>query len=426
MYKILHIERSSFFRSVISDFVKKSNHIYIGCGTAEKAFEIMLNDQVDIILTGFELDDTNALDFMVKLNSCRFKDIPVAVITANDDIVSKEKMLSVGVTDFMIKSELTQERFSRFINIVARRDHIIASLQGMNVAVCDDSNLSLSVIKNILTFHGITGADYFTEPLDLISSKKVYSLYLIDLVMPHISGDDLIYKIREKNNDCVIITISGISNDKTIGNILMAGADDYIVKPFDATLLMMRIKNNVKNLLLIREIESQKKLLKELSEKDSLTKLYNHAVVLEKLQNSADRIDRNSGKEIYIAMLDIDNFKNVNDIYGHQIGDDVLIQISGLLNSCSSDDITVGRYDGEEFILFFCGKQKSDAFKTVDEIREKISMIQYSVPSLKTTVSGGLSSLTGKDIESAIKIADKLLYQAKNNGKNRIEDTLVI
>jgi diguanylate cyclase (GGDEF)-like protein len=121
-------------------------------------------------------------------------------------------------------------------------------------------------------------------------------------------------------------------------------------------------------------------------------------------------------------MLDIDFFKLVNDNYGHQIGDRVLIEVSNqIIKNVRNSDL-VGRYGGEEFIVILPDIKSEDAYKLAERIRLSIQEYDFGVSGLKVTISIGLAQRNTEDGKAIINRADNLLYQAKMKGRNRIEN----
>lgn len=173
-----------------------------------------------------------------------------------------------------------------------------------------------------------------------------------------------------------------------------------------------------------KEKENVKKLtqqLEDMSFKDPLTTTYNRRFMIEYLQSEM-KISLEKGTGLSIVMIDIDNFKRLNDTYGHIIGDEVLINLSALLkNACRDGDI-VSRYGGEEFLLVFPGADKQTAINRAEEIREKVYNATLSNEVLeRVSISLGVGNYRyGMSYERFIEVADTNLYKAKNSGRNRI------
>ncbi len=168
--------------------------------------------------------------------------------------------------------------------------------------------------------------------------------------------------------------------------------------------------------------------LKDISVKDELSGLYNRRELFRRLDSiyeTQDDIKINySKKNCYIAMFDIDNFKSINDTYGHQFGDEVLATISHVLMENANENIgeLASRYGGEEFVNVILAEDKPTAFERVEEIRREVEAIRWEgEPDLVVTISGGFVSCElFNELKGAIHRVDELLYTAKKEGKNQI------
>ena len=173
-----------------------------------------------------------------------------------------------------------------------------------------------------------------------------------------------------------------------------------------------------KELLQINEI------LKNKSIRDSLTNLYNHQYINELLEVEITKAT-GPNQNLCVLMLDIDHFKRVNDTYGHQIGDTVLVVISSLISQYARNIDLVGRYGGEEFFVILPSINLEDALLIADNIRLSIEQYDFNLPNLNVTISVGLAQYESEDVKTFVNRADTLLYQAKRNGRNRIEYMLI-
>ncbi len=163
----------------------------------------------------------------------------------------------------------------------------------------------------------------------------------------------------------------------------------------------------------ITKIKEMEKRLKEEAKRDGLTGLYNHKTIIGLLGYEIERKSRYDFK-LAIAMLDIDDFKEINDNYGHQAGDAILKRISSILEENVRDVDIVGRYGGEEFLIIFPHTNCDQAYKVCERIRKKIKNQE------EITVSIGVTSCKSKNTNNSIKKVDELLYKAKNQGKDNV------
>ncbi|MBI9013278.1 MAG: GGDEF domain-containing protein [Clostridiales bacterium] len=168
----------------------------------------------------------------------------------------------------------------------------------------------------------------------------------------------------------------------------------------------------------VYEVEKQTKVLRKIASRDSLTKIYNHAAMIEKLEASIERAKKNQ-TAICVLMLDIDYFKRINDNHGHPIGDEVLVELSGLLLKNIRHHDAAGRYGGEEFIIILNETAGDIGYLIAERIRTEIQENEFTELRLKITISIGMSEYRGEDALTLIKSADKKLYDSKKMGRNR-------
>ena len=188
--------------------------------------------------------------------------------------------------------------------------------------------------------------------------------------------------------------------------------------------IMLEFKNIVeKDLRLLDKnevIEKMNKELKDISLRDSLTGLYNHKTIHEFLFVEIQNAVR-YGKSLTVAMVDIDDFKEINDLYGHKTGDLVLSDFAELMNARLRDSDIIGRYGGDEFLIIFTDTQMEDAYRIINRLRKNAEKSQGE--GIGITMSAGIASLGQKcTADELVARADEALYKAKRRGKNMIVD----
>lgn len=183
----------------------------------------------------------------------------------------------------------------------------------------------------------------------------------------------------------------------------------------------------------IKELEKEVERLKELAYKDELTNLYNRHGFKEESTKFIDEVkgylENPSRRENFLVksfslvIFDIDNFKKINDTYGHQAGDIILKLVSRIIRERVREIDMAARWGGEEILVGLVGSDEDQAYKIADDIREKIeeAAVDWEGKTIKFTISGGVASFTeAKDFESLFEKSDGALYKAKQTGKNKI------
>lgn len=290
------------------------------------------------------------------------------------------------------------------------------------IVIIDDSKMNLQTLTDILS------KDYNVIPAKTGSSgiAKILnykpSLILLDIIMPVLNGFEVLdtLKSMEETKDIPVIFITGISDSETEAKCLMLGAVDYITKPFNPQVVMARVNTHI-------QLYTYRKTIENLLSIDALTGIHNRRSYDDYIQSEWKRSIA-LGFPLSFAILDIDYFKKHNDTYGHLMGDNTLHTIASFLNEQSEKcDFYLARYGGEEFVMIFSNTNRAEALKITDHIRTKIQDLKIENKSSPVcefiTVSIGGNTIYPKPpdcIEHFIQSADKMLYLAKEQGRNQV------
>jgi len=273
--------------------------------------------------------------------------------------------------------------------------------------------------------HDVLSANDGNQALEILRSDTAISVALVDWMMPGLDGIEVCRRLRAMADRpyTYLISITSRNEKQDLICALEAGFDDFISKPVQPAELNARL------LVGRRIVELQQKLIEscEISQfkatHDSLTGVWNRGAIMEFLRAQVAMAIRKSAN-LALMMVDVDHFKNVNDTYGHAAGDAVLIHLAQVMNSVIRTSDWLGRYGGEEFLIF--ASESNDAIRLAERIRITVeeNAISYGELLIPATVSIGIGnsrSLATPSAESLIKLADEALYKAKNNGRNRVE-----
>ncbi len=296
------------------------------------------------------------------------------------------------------------------------------------ILVIDDDEDFLSMIKLLLTLNHfeVDTANSGAEGLTKIDAEN-YDLILLDVMMPHMSGFDVLKSIRsnEKKFDIPVIILTAKSEKEDVIEGINLGANDYITKPFETEILIAKMKGLIKLKELQEEIKEKNKILETLAITDGLTGAYNHRYFYTRLTEEFERAKRYH-TSISLIMIDLDFFKKVNDKYGHLVGDSVLAEIAHILQHNIRKHDVFARYGGEEFVLLLPHTSFEGALKEAERLRKAVESHRFAnmANAGEITISLGCVSYPDVDIknpEDMVKFADEALYRAKNSGRNRVE-----
>jgi diguanylate cyclase (GGDEF)-like protein len=291
----------------------------------------------------------------------------------------------------------------------------------MNVLIAEDDIISCRALEKNLQDWGyeVLVTKNGEEAWEIIRNGGI-RLAILDWSMPKMNGLELCHKIRneyqpKEEKYIYIILLTGRDLEKDIITGLSAGADDYITKPFSYMELKVRIQNG-ERIIALQDLQLQ------IANTDSLTQLWNRKKILELLEEELNRNFRDN-KPVGVIMLDIDNFKTINDTYGHLIGDKIIIEVASRLQKQVRSYDKIGRYGGDELLLVLPGLSRQDAKNIAERLRKSIcaKKIQTDAGAIDTTVSLGVSIFDKASRPSTKKIieeSDHALYMAKERGRN--------
>jgi diguanylate cyclase (GGDEF)-like protein len=292
-----------------------------------------------------------------------------------------------------------------------------------NILAVDDAKDTLMLLEFDLAEEGYQVFTAESGELALaVLEEQAIDLILLDMYMPGISGLAMLQKLKSYSvlSNIPVIMLSASDDEDQIVAALELGADDYVTKPYIPKVLLARIRTSLRLLEKTLELES-------LAKTDFLTGINNRGS-FEDLASKAISQAKRTNFPLVMAMFDIDFFKSVNDNYGHDAGDKVLIKFANVMCDCFRDYDIIGRIGGEEFAVFMPDTTGENAYIACERFRVSIenSEIQFDESreeKISVTVSIGLSIGQGSEInlEELFKQSDMSLYQAKNNGRNQVK-----
>jgi diguanylate cyclase (GGDEF)-like protein len=259
------------------------------------------------------------------------------------------------------------------------------------------------------------------EALELIE-KNNFAVVITDIRLPGLGGLELTKVIKQKNGSDVIV-VTGYSDDYSYEEAINIGASDFVIKPVRLEELLLRLRRVLNERQLSTERTRMMQKLQKLATTDGLTKLYNSRSFYSQLELEVDRYNRYK-HPLSLLLLDIDNFKEFNDKFGHLEGDKVLVRFSQIIKSCLRTNDSAYRYGGEEFTVILPETNGDEAKTVAQRIRSSLETEKFKpIPdrNAKITISIGVTQYFPKEELSAfIRRADKAMYLSKKNGRNRV------
>ena len=296
----------------------------------------------------------------------------------------------------------------------------------MRILIAEDDLTSRIMLASMLKKEGheVTATVNGAEAWQVLQQPDAPALVILDWMMPEMDGPDVVRRVRTLQTDqppyIIMLTSRGTKADIIAG--LEAGANDYLAKPPDPGELRARVDVGRRMVEMQTALIESKKEFAHQATHDPLTGLLNRRAILDRLSEELARVGRHSDM-LAIGMLDIDHFKQVNDKHGHQTGDDVLCGLAQILRESLRPYDSVGRMGGEEFLVIAPMKTGMSCTAIFDRFCETVAESKITTKSglLCITVSIGVACAAGEcTVDKLLETADKSLYRAKNDGRNRV------
>lgn len=362
-----------------------------------------------LVLCDYILPDSNSGEIIDLVMAYK---IPVIVMTTLSSNSIRRDIISKPIVDYVTKDHPED------LEYIIERVGEVHRNRNYSVLVVDDSSLARSVMRKLLRVQkfNVFEASDGLEALSIINDNPNINIVLTDYNMPNMNGLELTIKLRQKypREKLAIIAISSENDSSISSHLLKLGANDFIHKPFIKEEFDCRINNT------IRALENFDRI-RQLANNDYLTGLLNRRAfftAMDSYQRESQAMDSFS-----LAMFDLDDFKKINDTYGHEAGDLVLKTFSEIIKKHMRSADIAARFGGEEFCVVLTDIDDVTADKIFETIRADIEKYSLALPSnkkLNFTTSIGISHESDMDVTERINLADERLYKAKLWGKNCI------
>jgi len=417
--------------------------------SGKQALEILKHYKIDVVLLDCMMPEMDGFE------TCRLiksdpdtTHIPVVIVTALSEMDDRIQGLEAGADEFLTKPVDDISLFARIKSLV-RIKHIIDALKLRN-----DTNIELGV-RTVNLYQDFSRSKIIVVDDDVVEARHITNVLnqLTDNIRV-ISDGNMIYTLLGDGfkPDATIIScqlddqdplrlLASLKADEHIGysSIMMLteedkmtmvnkaldiGASDYLLVPIERSELIARVKTQLRKKYYQDAVRKDLEQGMNLSIKDSLSGLYNRRYFDKHLPRIVAKAEKEKLK-LYLMMIDLDYFKDVNDTYGHMVGDQVIKIVSSIIVSNLRVEDTIARYGGEEFVVIVYDISEAQILKIADRLKQAVAEYSFELPDtdkiLKKTISIGLTEYHAS--ESSLEFlarSDQALYRAKNAGRNQV------
>ncbi len=416
---VLYVEDEEYIREGLARLLGRRIQTLFLAGNGKEGFQLFNERNPDIIITDIRMPVMDGLEMARRIKSVK-EEIPIIITTAYNDEEYFLKAIDIGI-DKYIKKPVNKNELIKVLTTVSRSILQQKEIEAKNkfiriildnspelVFICDSNRITY-MNRSFLNFLGCESFDHFMQEYDGLEDFFVpREGYLNPGEQPLCQSLAALGETEVVNGVEPIVHLKG-------KNQLKSEAKTYLVH-------VNRIPEHQETMVTfsdITEIERERQLYQELAIKDPLTGIFNRKKFNEEILKEVERAKRYNRK-IALVMFDIDHFKNVNDTFGHQVGDSVLQETAELIRNNIRQTDFFSRYGGEEFIIIVPETTCEAATEIAEKLRENIEAHNYEFIE-RLTCSFGVTELQkNEDLREFLKRVDDALYEAKNQGRNKV------
>lgn len=407
--KILIADSSKTVNAILSDKLSSetSYEILLANTMHECTKQVAQNiNEILLVVTCVYLSGSNHaehIDFLVAAG------VPVVVLTGDFSEKKHKALFKKRVSDYYIKE--SEASLNQAVNGIKK----MIKNRKSKVLIVDEDRISQIIYSDLLERQLLTpvNAKTIEEAYHIIETEKDIKLLLCAQRL----AMELVKKVRisHKKDELSIVVVAQEDEKWEKAKFLKYGINDYMQKPIENEEFSESIESQLESIDLFKTVQ-------DLANQDPLTGLYNRRYFFDKGDKLFSKA-LHSDKELAVAMLDIDKFKRINDDFGHDVGDVAIIEVTKILKQLvDSKNSIVSRFGGEEFCVIVTSKSREEIISMFEEIRQKIekNTIKLGSISFSNTISIGLEFASEKGMQETLIKADKKLYQAKTEGRNKL------
>lgn len=408
MQSVLIVEDSPMVLKILKHLATKNLNYNLVFATSRLEAVKQLVEHSDWLAAIVDLNLPDAANGEL-VDDCLSQGIPTIVLTGSVDKEKRDQLTKKGIVDYVLKEG--QFSYMYAVNLVNR----LAQNRQVKVLVAEDSKVTRRYMIELLRRHlfQVVEAEDGAQALQIILNDSDIKLLITDNNMPNLDGFDLVHQLRHKHGkeDLGVIGLSSAEDKYLSAKFIKNGANDFLYKPFSHEEFFCRVMQSVESM---ERLEAMTKL----AYSDVLTGIGNRRYLVEHARSALDECNSQS-TPVSLALINIDHFRHVNEDYGDDVGDEVLLHLAQELER-SFGRFIVGRLGGEEFCVVFPGLTSEKAEKIVDVFRSQIEegYAQTQAGSVSFTISAGIVQASELGLEGLMKSAGQALFRAKEAGRN--------
>jgi two-component system, cell cycle response regulator len=411
---LLYVEDELAIREQFERLLKRVVKDVKSASNGEEGLELFRTYKPDVVMTDIKMPKMNGLEMSRAIREIS-KSVPIIITTAHSEFEFLVEAIGIGVSDFLpkpvdtehlietlqkkshdiyLEKELEKER-KRFETILNFQENMIILTDGIKIVEAN---------KSFFDFFKVSSTEEFARMYGCIDSQ-----FILDGRMIHkIDGESWIHNLIQNKFERNVVKIIDMKSAEERTFIVRASKfpdddeDLYIVSMSDIT-----------------EMEKEAKTLELLATTDPLTKIYNRLKLNEILMLEIKKSDR-YGIPLSIIMLDIDHFKEVNDTYGHDVGDEVLIRLTKSVSANIREVDMFARWGGEEFVIMLPNTDEKGAAITAENLRFVIENTDFGKAGKISASFGVAEYQPNLGFRELLKRVDDALYEAKRGGRNMV------
>lgn len=413
MFNVLIVDDSKTILTLLKNKFSQCGNIHVFEAEDYKGAMAIIrrhHHDINVALLDVNLPDAPNGEVILLANAHK---IPTIVLTGTLSKTVRENIQKKEIISYILKDKPSS------IDLAVKTTQMLLNNSTLNILIVDDSKMERANLHSILKKINCTVLEAASgqEALDIFKeNKQKISLVITDYMMPLMDGLELTIKLRETydKDELAIIAISSNDEQDSIHDFLTFGANDFITKPFHATEVISRVNANLELLNLFTKI-------KDMANKDFLTGAYNRRYFFHS-GNAIFAKAKRKNAPIAVAMIDIDKFKNINDTYGHDVGDIAIKEIKKILDKHLRTSDLVARFGGEEFCIILEDIDMQSTAQLFEKIRKSFeeNVIRVNGLEIKYSVSFGVAYGLLNSLEEMVVLSDEALYNSKTNGRNQV------